>query len=102
MKRDTTLLVLAVMPGKSSYIIADKIQDVGLEKLKIWRFRSDEDKSFSGHVAAELKKRQIATTDTGGYDPQSNRIAENAIGRVGFAGRGLALQASEGGSRTVG
>lgn len=92
-KRDSGMIFTMAMPNKDSYTIAEHLEELGLLKMRIWRMHSDSDKSFLGHVAADLRTKQIVSTDIGGYDPASNGIAENAMGRVVFAGRGLMLEA---------
>ena len=56
--------------------------DMGIELKTVWRFHSDAGTEFAGALREWLKEYEVHQSNTGGYDPQANGLAESVIGEI--------------------
>ena len=78
--RDTRLGLYAALPSRDSIVTKDAMEKWQLVRRKVWRMHGDDDASFEGHVAQMFQRDlKIVQTNTGGYDPQANSLAEGRI-----------------------
>ena len=71
----------------------DAMVDCKLHQRKLWRYHSDQGTEFAGECERWLKECGFVLTDTGGYRPAANGIAERRIKELFGITRALLLQA---------
>ena len=92
-KRNTRFGFFSGIPARESLVVLEAISGWKLDLRKIWRFHSDVETAFAGHLENEFKKRAIVLSDTGGYDSAGNSIAEGRIRILVLGARCLMGQA---------
>ena len=81
-RRSTRMPMVTFLPNKTSLALTEAVKDLRLDMKRWWRLHGDKDRSFLGHLEDLLRRLGIVQSDTGGYDPQANGLAENLIRRL--------------------
>ena len=77
--RDTKVTYTKTLPNKSSLLVDEAIEEMGIDWRRYWRFHSDGGTEFLSHLKDALRSRVVVQTDTGGYEPRANGDMENAL-----------------------
>ena len=81
-KRDTHYVFAKGIVSKKSATVKEAAIDMGIELKTVWRFHSDAGIEFAGALREWLKEYEVHQSNTGGYDPQANGLAESVIGEI--------------------
>ena len=81
-KRDTHYVFAKGIKNKRALTVKEAAVDMGIDLKTVWRFHSDQGSEFAGALREWLREFGVHYTDTGGYNPQSNALAENIVGEV--------------------
>ena len=81
-KHDTHYVYAKGIVNKRAATMKEAAADMGIELKTVWRFHLDAGSECPGALCERLKEYEVHQSNTGGYDPQANGLAESVIGEV--------------------